>query len=72
MSDKTNSSLGLEVARDTAAARRGVKPEILNNTFGMNPPKGSVFGQGFSDRAGAADAAEKQRNVPVGSYYKSK
>jgi hypothetical protein len=63
-------SLGDAVARDTAAARRGVNPAVLVDVYGSKPPRAAEFGKGVSDRAGAAAAADARRNAKPGDYSK--
>jgi hypothetical protein len=66
----SKSSLGDAVARDNEAASRGVRPQVLTDTYGTQPPRGAVFDQGFSDRAGAQQAQDARRNAKPGDYSK--
>jgi hypothetical protein len=50
-----------QVVDDTAAARRGVSPGILVNTYGTRAPAAAKFGVGTSTREGAKEAADAQR-----------
>lgn len=62
--------IGEEIEQDTRRANRGVMPTILTDVYGTTPPRAAEFGKGISDQAGAREAAEKQRGVKPGQYYR--
>jgi hypothetical protein len=66
----SNTKLGQQIAADTAAAKRGQMPTVLVDVYGRNSPKAARFGQGISDRAGAAAAADARRASKPGDYSK--
>jgi hypothetical protein len=57
-----------EINKDTENARRGIKPDVLTDTYGPRPPAGAVFDKGFSDRAGASEAQNARRHLRPGDY----
>jgi hypothetical protein len=61
-----------EIEKDTAAAKHGVIPPVLTDTYGSRPPQAAVFDQGVSDRAGAQEAQDARRNARPGNYDSAK
>jgi hypothetical protein len=57
-----------DINRDTEAANRGVKPAILTDVYGSNPPAAAEFGKGVSDQAGAQQAQDARRTATPGDY----
>jgi hypothetical protein len=57
-----------QINRDTEAAHRGTKPAILVDVYGSNPPDAARHDRGTSTREGAADAQNRRRETPPGSY----
>ena len=59
-----------DIARDTEAARRDQKPDVLTDVYGppSKTPAAARFGVGTSTREGAAEAADARRQVKPGQY----
>jgi hypothetical protein len=63
--------LGPQIAADTNAAKRGVKPQVLTDNYGTrNVPAAAKFGVGTSTREGAQQAADARRAQRPGDYSK--
>ena len=57
-----------EIAADTAAANRGVMPDVLVDTYGSKPPAAARANGGVSDQVGAQAAVDARRNAVPGTY----
>jgi hypothetical protein len=58
-----------EIEKDTAAAaRKGIVPDVLIDTYGNKAPDAARFGKGTSTQQGAADAADASRARVPGQY----
>jgi hypothetical protein len=63
--------LGDVVARDTAAARRGIKPAIQGNVYGRNAPRAAEFGRGAQTVADIKEAIDRQHRQRPGAYHRN-
>lgn len=76
MTDGHKSSLGNQVARDTARAGKGISPDINVDTYGgpsgRNPaPKAAQFGKGAQSLAEIKDATRARVDQRPGDFYRN-
>jgi len=58
-----------QINGDTAAANRGVVPDVLVDTYGnKDVPDAARFGKGTSTTQGAQQAQDARRNATPGAF----
>jgi hypothetical protein len=63
-----------QINRDTEAAKRGIVPPVLTDTYGppSKTPAAARFGVGTSSREGAQEAQDARRTARPGDYDSTK